>query len=70
MQIKYVTPEIVPISRVQFPQSNDSFRVAKMIALPTVRGCRHLSDVLPKGHDWPGSKRLWLKSWKAVFWFA
>lgn len=67
MQIKCVNPEIVPISCVKFPQSDDWFRVAKMIALLTVRGFHNLSDVLPKEHDYLGSKRLWLRSWKAGF---
>lgn len=43
---------------VKFPQSDDCFRVAKMIALPTVRGFHNLSDVLPKERDWLGSRRL------------
>lgn len=70
MQIKYVNSEIVPISCVKFPQSDDRFRVAKMIAIPTVRGSHNLSDALPKENNWLGSKRLWLRSWKAVFLFA
>lgn len=70
MQIKYINPGIVPTGCVHFPQSDDSFRVAKIIALSTVRGFCHLSGVLPEKRDWVGSKRLWLRFWKEIFVFA